>query len=185
MKILDEGYARRDVKTGPSGTKLPLPKDVHLAGFWRRGFAIFLDWLLVVIILSFTVWPLQHDLHLWSDMAYFDSIAQTGNGAAKKATLKQFGKDYAAVVAFLPYAYALLTIPGWLFFATTPGKWLLRMKIMTKKGQRPKLSHLVLRLAGYGFSILTFGAGFMWIGMSGHKQGLHDLLAGTLVVKKL
>jgi uncharacterized RDD family membrane protein YckC len=94
-----------------------------------------------------------------------------------------------ALIASLPGALlesliiAALFIGFWIYFAATPGKLLVHSYIVDAKTlKRAKTSQLVIRYLGYFVSMLTFGLGFIWIGIDSRKQSLHDKLASTVVV---
>lgn len=71
----------------------------------------------------------------------------------------------------------------WHFWAATPGKMLLRMKIVDAKTEQP-ISDLqgILRVCGYFISATCFLLGFFWIGIDRRKQAWHDKLADTVVI---
>jgi len=65
----------------------------------------------------------------------------------------------------------------------TPGKTAMKIRVV-KVGDRPlDLFTCIIRYASYYVSILTFGLGFIWVAFDRKKQGWHDKIAGTLVVK--
>ena len=80
----------------------------------------------------------------------------------------------------LPVAWSL---GFWLWWMATPGKLLLDCEIVDARSrQRARPVQLVIRYLGYLLSIATLGIGFLWMAFDRRKQGLHDKLAGTLVV---
>jgi uncharacterized RDD family membrane protein YckC len=46
-------------------------------------------------------------------------------------------------------------------------------------------AHGILRVPGRVLSALIFGAGFIMAAFTERKRGLHDMIAGTYVVKHL
>ncbi len=71
----------------------------------------------------------------------------------------------------------------WLRWSSTPGKMLLRMKIVDAKTEAPMtILQMLMRLAGYFMSGLMLGIGFFWIGVDKRRQGWHDKLAETVVI---
>ena len=52
-----------------------------------------------------------------------------------------------------------------------------------KTGGKPSLGQLVGRYFSYFLSALPLGLGIFWVGWDAKKQGWHDKLAGTLVVR--
>ncbi|WP_245956977.1 RDD family protein [Aestuariispira insulae] len=65
----------------------------------------------------------------------------------------------------------------------TPGKALLGLTLTDKNGEKPSLVQTVIRNLIKWIS-LPFWLPFIVIGLTRHKQGLHDMAAGTYVVKR-
>jgi uncharacterized RDD family membrane protein YckC len=77
-----------------------------------------------------------------------------------------------------------LTIWFWLRFMGTPGKIALRLKIVDAgTGKKLSLGQAIGRYLGYILSMIPFGLGFIWVGIDRRKQGWHDKLAGTVVIR--
>jgi uncharacterized RDD family membrane protein YckC len=72
----------------------------------------------------------------------------------------------------------------WSYTSTTPGKWLLRLRIVDAATLgRVSWRQVVWRLAGYVVAILPLGLGILWMGVDRRKRGWHDYFAGTAVVR--
>lgn len=71
----------------------------------------------------------------------------------------------------------------WHFWAATPGKMLLRMKVVDSKTEG-SISDLqiFLRAFGYLISASFFCLGFFWIGFNKKHRGWHDYLGDTVVI---
>ncbi len=87
--------------------------------------------------------------------------------------------------------FAFLTTPGlypWLFTGLrgqTPGKMVTGIMVVDKQGKLPGLWRAALReLLGKLISALALFIGFLWIAWDPCKQGWHDKLAGTYVVRR-
>jgi uncharacterized RDD family membrane protein YckC len=65
----------------------------------------------------------------------------------------------------------------------TPGKMLLGLRVIQTSGVRMTFGVAFLRCVGYLISGLFFWLGFLWIAFDGRKQGWHDKIAATLVVR--
>ena len=50
--------------------------------------------------------------------------------------------------------------------------------------QHPIFGRLVLRYLGYYVSIIPLFLGLVWVGIDKRKQGFHDKIAKTLVIRK-
>ena len=93
-----------------------------------------------------------------------------------------------AMVGLVQVAYGLLVVlvlPA--LKGTTPGKRLMKLWIVsetTVPGMGLGWGTAALRLVGYLACSVTFGLGYLLVAFSAHKQGLHDLIAKTNVVRK-
>lgn len=73
----------------------------------------------------------------------------------------------------------------WSTSGQTPGKAILGLKIIRADGgAKLGLGKAILRLIGYFISGVIIYLGFLWIIWDKEKQGWHDKIAGTYVVKK-
>jgi uncharacterized RDD family membrane protein YckC len=94
----------------------------------------------------------------------------------------------AGLVVLVQLAYGLLVVlvlPA--LKGTTPGKKLMKLAIVsetTTAGQGLGWKTAALRLVGYLACSVTFGLGYLLVAFSARKQGLHDLIARTNVVRK-
>lgn len=80
--------------------------------------------------------------------------------------------------AFLLYAAVF-----WTIFQATPGKMLVRIKVVDAKTEGPlSVTQILLRLAGYVISLSFFALGLFWIGMNKKRRAWHDYLADTVVL---
>jgi uncharacterized RDD family membrane protein YckC len=67
----------------------------------------------------------------------------------------------------------------------TIGKWATGMRIETRSNGELNFGRVALRhCVGYPISILTLGLGFLFAVFSSEGRTLHDLIAGTVVVRK-
>jgi uncharacterized RDD family membrane protein YckC len=106
----------------------------------------------------------------------------------------------AAVIAPKSPGFAgLLSVLGWLLgmaagigyllvpwarSGITPGKKLLKLKIVSEDGIEPLgYRKAGLRILGYMASGMIFYVGFIMVAFTEGHKGLHDMIAGTRVVK--
>ena len=75
------------------------------------------------------------------------------------------------------------TIGFWTAEGATPGKMAMGLRITTVEGEPVDLGKAVLRYIGYFVSGITLGIGYLMIAFTREKRGLHDLIAGTVVIK--
>jgi uncharacterized RDD family membrane protein YckC len=79
---------------------------------------------------------------------------------------------------------AVAVILFWVYRQATPGKMAIGAKIVdAATGGKPSLGQLIGRYFAYYVSIIPFCLGLIWVGIDARKQGFHDKLAGTLVVR--
>lgn len=71
----------------------------------------------------------------------------------------------------------------WIWRGQTPGKMAVGIKIIRTDSSPITWRYALLRCAGYIVSVMTVFIGFIWIAFDSHKQGLHDRIADTYVVK--
>ena len=132
------------------------------AGFWIRVGASIIDTILIILV----TWPILIAIY---GMAYFDSqqiIAGTWDA------LISWGFPALAVIIF------------WIYRSATPGKMLVNIKIIdAKTGGKLSTGQSIGRYFAYFISMLPLMLGIIWVGFDKKKQGWHDKIAGTLVVK--
>jgi uncharacterized RDD family membrane protein YckC len=134
----------------------------HYAGFWRRLAAWLLDTLLVAAL--FTC-----GLLVWSGISGHQSGWDSPATPALVAAV--------AGSAFLAGCWLNARLQG------TPGKLLMGCLVVdAATGQRISVRKSVLRSLAMLLSAVPAGLGFLAIGWNRRRQGLHDRLAGTLVV---
>ena len=71
----------------------------------------------------------------------------------------------------------------WVRSGQTPGKRLLHLKVVRRDGQPLSWGTAIARYLGYIVSALPLYLGFLWILWDRNKQGFHDKIAGTVVVR--
>lgn len=73
----------------------------------------------------------------------------------------------------------------WVVTQTDPGKMMFGAVIVdAETGAKPSTLKFVLRYLGYIVSTIPLGLGFLWVAFDARKQGFHDKIAGTVVIKK-
>ena len=75
---------------------------------------------------------------------------------------------------------ALLTSSSW---QGTVGKRVLQLKVTDESGNRIGFGRATGRFFAKILSSMFFCIGFIMVGLTDRKRGLHDMLAGTLVTK--
>lgn len=146
-------------------------KNLEYTGFWLRFVALIIDTLLFLLILS----PLLFFL-LYVDI--YQLIFMMENNYSLMNDNLEVYLNY-----ILPF---LLTLIFWGFFQATPGKMAFRAKILdAETGEKPNIFQYIVRYLAYVPSILLLGLGVLWIAFDKRKQGWHDKIAGTVVVRNV
>src|SRR2546427_9145120 len=85
----------------------------------------------------------------------------------------------------LGLAFGLMyTIGFWSAGGATPGKMLMKLQIVrADDGGEISVGTALLRYVGYFISGIAVGLGFLWIIWDDKKQGWHDKIAGTRVIR--
>lgn len=139
-------------------------QNIEYAGFWIRVGAALIDTLLIIVI----TFPLLFAFYGWS---YFDA-EHMGFIAGPADFLISWVLPAAATILF------------WTFRQATPGKMLLSLRIQDANNAASlSLAQSLGRYLGYFVATLPLGLGLIWIAFDPKKQGWHDKLAHTVVVK--
>lgn len=138
--------------------------NTNYAGFWVRTWATIFD----VFILGLISIPLLVSIYGWN---YFDS---------EKYGLFAGPADFLISLVFPAFA----TVIFWSTKQATPGKMTVSLKILdAETGNSPSFGQLVGRYFAYIISALPFMLGFIWVAFDKKKQGWHDKLSGTIVIR--
>jgi uncharacterized RDD family membrane protein YckC len=97
------------------------------------------------------------------------------------------GALYGSIIA--AFGVLLIVIP-WLYFAgfessrgqATPGKLLVHIVVTDMAGNKPTFARVTLRHFAKFVSALIIFIGFLMIGLTNKRQGLHDRISGCLVL---
>jgi uncharacterized RDD family membrane protein YckC len=106
-------------------------------------------------------------------------LARVFGEARRGSTVVLIGGYVAVgVVALLNF----VVIAG--FGGRTLGKWVAGLRVVRGDGERLSFARsLVRHLLGYTLTALTLGLGFLLAALNSRGRALHDLLAGTVVVR--
>lgn len=101
-------------------------------------------------------------------------------GDARRGSALVLTGGYAAVAAVALLNFGLIAgLSG-----RTLGKWLAGLRIERKDGVPLSFGRALVRhLLGYPLTLLTLGLGFLLAAFHPQGRALHDLLAGTVVVR--
>lgn len=146
---------------------------VDYAGFWLRLAAMIIDGIILwgINYLITGLWNLASSLP-WSGIS--DQLVQAGI-----TTVPLWG--VRALVFFV--ILVMFFIGFWAWRGQTPGKMALRVKVVRFNGQSIGWGGAFLRFCGYIISSVFLLVGFFWVAFDGRRQGWHDKIAETFVVR--
>ena len=145
------------------------PDAARYAGFWIRVFANVLDALLLAAVN-------QALLLATGGWRAFGGGEGLGIGAISLA----LGSSQIVVAGILP---PVVMIGFWIALGASPGKLMLRLRIVDEPtGGRPTAWQCIGRYFTALVAVLC-GIGYLWIVIDPRRQGWHDKLVRTLVVR--
>ncbi|ESK56903.1 MAG: RDD family protein [Moraxellaceae bacterium] len=131
------------------------------AGFWIRLGASMIDNIIILVAL------LPIGMILGWESAYSSELSS--------------GTDWIWQILI-----AAFCVFCWVKFAGTPGKRLLRLKVLDERtGENVTVGQGIIRYIGYLPAFLVFFIGLIWVAFDSKKQGWHDKMAKTVVVREL
>ena len=137
-------------------------ENLEYVGFWARVGASLIDTVLMLMILL----PIIH-------MVY---------GSAYWASDSFIQGPFDVLISYVLPAIAVIAF--WIARQATPGKMAIGAKIVDSKTGKPAgTGQLVGRYLGYYVSVIPLFLGIFWVAFDDKKQGWHDKLAGTVVVR--
>ncbi|HEY0663859.1 MAG TPA: RDD family protein, partial [Thiobacillaceae bacterium] len=130
--------------------------------FWARVGATIIDTLLIMCVTL----PLLVAIYGWAYVDSEDFVA---------------GPADAVISWLLP---ALAVILFWLKKQATPGKMAVSARVVdAATGNTMSVGQSIGRYLAYIVSTLPLGLGLFWVAWDAKKQGWHDKIAGTVVVR--
>ncbi len=153
------------------------------AGLGRRFFAFIIDLLLLLVITTIAA----AFFNLVQGIKYFYYLVFQH---APIAELTIEGTKEAAYFPILAAFGVILVIIPWIYFAgfeasramATPGKTAMHIVVADKNGNRITFARATIRHFAKYISTLIIFIGFIMIGLTKKRQGLHDKAAECLVL---
>ena len=71
----------------------------------------------------------------------------------------------------------------WGWKGTTVGGIIMKLKLVSVRGEHPSWGTVVIRSLSSLFSFIALGLGFLWVGWNAERQSWHDMVAGTVIIK--
>ncbi len=160
------------------------------AGFWWRVLAWLLDSVILALadaLVGLATGLRQVGIHMEpsgdepATAAAFTPAALHSVQFPMPGHLHVHGGGLSLLSLLLAIAYfVLLESSRW---QATVGKRVCRLRVTDLAGRRIGVGRALGRYAGKFVSALLLGIGFLMVGWTRHKQGLHDLMAHTLVMR--
>lgn len=150
------------------------PVETVYVGFWVRMLAFLIDnvavFFLIIPVIRYSISDTNINLQDY-DLQDAQQLVELLN-----RLLIQFSVDAVLLGAIF--------ILFWIVKSATPGKMVLGCSIVDARtlGKASNRQN-VIRYIGYYISLIPLGLGFIWIGFDPRKQGWHDKLANTVVIK--
>jgi uncharacterized RDD family membrane protein YckC len=161
-------------------------QPVSYAGFWLRFAAHILDQIIIGLFNFLVFIP----------FLVFTGLI-SGWGGLRSMNFEDLSHEESFMLAagFMGFFVTLTVISvlvSWLYYAimesssrqATLGKIALEIKVTDMEGRRISFLNATGRYFGKIISGMTFLIGYLMAGFTTHKQALHDILAGCLVIKK-
>jgi uncharacterized RDD family membrane protein YckC len=137
--------------------------DLEYAGFWVRVGAAIIDSVLVMCL----IYPILVWVYGWSYLG--------------RTMMAPEGFTDVLVSWVLP---AVAVIVFWISRQATPGKMALQLRIVdARTGGTLTIGQSLIRYLGYYVSTIPLGIGLIWVAFDPKKQGWHDKLASTVVIR--
>ncbi len=155
----------------------PGTTETKYAGFWWRVLAALVDGL-VIIAVTFVFYIIV--------IAVFMVIHKTaGTDDQVTSPVQDFIHTYQ------PLFFVINIVFNWLYYAfqessngrATLGKKACGLVVTEMEGRRISFLRATGRFFAKYVSALPLGVGYMMVGWTKRKQGLHDMIASTLVIK--
>ena len=152
--------------------KSQLSPMTEFAGFWIRLAAFLIDFILLgVVFWVFNgIWGVASGAG-WMERATDDPFTQATGAPWLVGSLFLF----CIVVAYL--------VCFWGWRGQTIGKMIMRIKIIRIDGSELGWSVAAIRFLSYIISFLLAFIGYFWVAFDQYKQGLHDKMADTYVIR--
>jgi uncharacterized RDD family membrane protein YckC len=148
----------------PAAPSEPGPAPgLRFAGFWVRTVAYIIDLIIVAVIGS-------------ALSVFFGAPTITSGPSGLEIDYASQGPS--ALVTLLYF------IGFWVWRSQTPGMLVFNMRVVrADTGEGIDVVRGILRYVGLIISFVVLLLGVIWVAFDGRKQGWHDKLAGTVVVR--
>ncbi len=182
------------------------------AGFWVRFVAMIIDFTLLSILYGILLSGIlyffppfdfdqffnqaghnqissQDDLDQFFNQNGHDQISSPDDFNQFFNQDGSFDSEYQLLYSLFGYLQIILplilTVWFWRRYRATPGKMALKLEVVdADSGKTASFGQCIGRFIAYIISAIPFHLGFIWAAFDKRKQGWHDKLANTVVIKK-
>jgi len=166
------------IPSAQTGWQAPTARaPVACAGFWLR----FVAWIIDRIVLQFAGSIIT--LPFATSMGIRELMRTHPSSPEDFIPLFENMRKFFLIILVLEWLYyALLESSAW---QATLGKKALGLEVTDLTGARVSFARATGRYFARYISFFTIGIGYIMAGLTAKKQALHDMIAGTLVIRKL
>lgn len=155
-------------RTGPPAPPMTYAESLPKAGFWMRAVASLLDSLLLGLV------------------QFVFSLILGLTAGTMLSGVEPHGEAFVGLMTTLFGALVGLTYSVFFtgYCGQTPGKMALRIKVIRTTGEEVGYGRAFVReVPGKFLSGILLGIGYLMVAFDSQKQGLHDRIANTYVIK--
>jgi uncharacterized RDD family membrane protein YckC len=146
----------------------------NYGGFWRRLLAMMIDGAILAIIMT--------TLFIAGIIVFGISVTFPVFGG-----FEEWPGPFMRFLLLFWTTRAVIKMFYFVYFigatGQTPGKMALGLRVVCQDGEPVTFGIAFLRWVGYIVSTLCLYLGFLWIAFDRRKQGWHDKIAGTVVIR--
>jgi uncharacterized RDD family membrane protein YckC len=149
---------------------------LEFAGFWRRLAAFLIDIFALSVICSVIILTIAP--YHWFGFDGLWGSSDVLNEPVWRAVPYVIAGNLLSLLVNIAYFVAF-----WVWRGQTPGKMLLGIKLVRQDASKVTIGVALLRYLGYIVSAAVLFIGFIWVALDSRKQGFHDKIAETYVVR--
>jgi len=143
-------------------------EDFEYVGFWARVLATIIDSIILIIVAAPAL------IAIYGQEYYTDYFTNPD------APLLAGAADFLISYVFPAVAIILF----WIYRRATPGKMAISAQVVdARTGKSLGVGQAIGRYLAYFPACLLFFVGIIWVAFDSRKQGWHDKLAGTVVIR--
>ena len=170
---------------------------IELASFQRRAFAFLIDWILILIVLMVVLaggvlgylgvrylrgQPIPIHSNVKLDEHGFEMAAEGQANKVANQAEKQGDSEWTHLLMDIAVPVLYFGLLTWRGHGRTPGKWLMKIRVVSTVHRHLTLWYSVERALGYGAAALELGFGFVQFFIHPYRRCAQDRLAETIVV---